>query len=247
MQLTFRSTLMVIGTIFLTGSLSATIIGPVTPINSVEGSVFSGTVASFTDSPTDPISNYSAIVNWGDGTTSAGSVTSGVGGSFNVGANHTYAEDGIYDYAVTVNDSDGSSGTGFGTATIADAVLSLISHPAFAFTAGVPFNPVLGSFGDANPFAPAGDFSATIDWGDGSSSLGTITGSPSAFSVSGAHTYVTPANFTILTTVNDEGGSTLQFQTSAVALPEPGTLMLALIGFVFLAGAASLRRNKRIP
>ncbi len=92
------------------------------PFNATEGTPFSGTVASFTDTDTgtasDPTTNptdYSATINWGDGSTSAGTIAySGTPGNFAVnasGAPHTYAEDGSYFVSVTVTDVGGSTAT----------------------------------------------------------------------------------------------------------------------------------------
>ena len=62
----------------------------------------------------------------------------------------------------------------------------------------------VATFTDANPSATAGDFTATINWGDGTTSSGTDHGGPNTgiFSVSGAaHTYAEAGNYTI--TVDD--------------------------------------------
>ena len=62
-----------------------------------------------------------------------------------------------------------------------------------------PFNGVVGTFTDANIYAVAGDFTATVQWGDGTSDTSgdgnlTITQPPapaSTFLVTGTHTYTT--------------------------------------------------------
>src|SRR5260370_17233447 len=46
-----------------------------------------------------------------------------------------------------------------------------------------------------------GGFTATIDWGDGTTSPGTITGSNGSFSVLGGHTYPDEGNFTLTPTI----------------------------------------------
>jgi hypothetical protein len=52
---------------------------------------YSGPVASFTDaSATGTLSDFSARVNWGDGSTSSGTITGGPGTSaYTVSASHT--------------------------------------------------------------------------------------------------------------------------------------------------------------
>jgi hypothetical protein len=65
-------------------------------------------VANFTD--TDPggtVSDYSAAVTWGDGTTSSGTIgASGTG--FTVSGTHAYAHPGSYSVSVTIADAGGS-------------------------------------------------------------------------------------------------------------------------------------------
>ena len=47
----------------------------------------------------------------------------------------------------------------------------------------------------------AGDFAATIDWGDGSTSPGAISGANPNFIVSGTHSYSAPGSYTITVTI----------------------------------------------
>jgi Ca2+-binding RTX toxin-like protein len=50
------------------------------------------TVATFTDpGGAEGLDDYSAVIDWGDGTTSAGTITAGLGGVFTVSGSHTYA------------------------------------------------------------------------------------------------------------------------------------------------------------
>src|SRR5260370_32581868 len=57
-------------------------------------------------------------------------------------------------------------------------------------TEGVPVNNfTLATFTDTNLSTAASDFSASIDWGDGTTSSATITGGSGAFSLLGSHTY----------------------------------------------------------
>lgn len=62
------------------------------------------TSASFTDPGT--ADTHTAIWNWGDGTTSAGTVA-----SLSVSGSHTYSTPGIYTVGLTVTDDDGGVGT----------------------------------------------------------------------------------------------------------------------------------------
>jgi hypothetical protein len=61
---------------------------------------------------------------------------------------------------------------------------------------------------DADPNGTVSDYTATVDWGDTTSSTGTVTGPPGGpFTVSGTHTYSTTGPFTIKVSVTDAGGS----------------------------------------
>jgi hypothetical protein len=75
-------------------------------------------------------------------------------------------------------------------------------------TAGVPVNGLLGTFTDTDPGGNAGDFTAVVNWGDGSQTSEPISGTGGTFSVSGSHTYTRAGIFQVVTTVTDFGGST---------------------------------------
>jgi VCBS repeat-containing protein len=92
------------------------------PIQATEGSTFSGLVASFTDTGSDLPGDYSATIDWGDGQTSAGTISGNGFGNFDVFGDHLYADTGFYSARVTVFDSDGS--THRATTTAAGASLA---------------------------------------------------------------------------------------------------------------------------
>ena len=154
----------------------------------------------------------SVVVDWGDGTpaetlTAADltAVGSPDGVIFTVRASHIYAEEGVFAYNVTVTDDGGAVTIFSGAAVIADAVLTPSPlqpdvtvtetgvFPVPQFGKPTFFRQPVASFTDANPAAPISDFTATIDWGDGTPlSAGTITqpgGVGTAFVVTGSHTY----------------------------------------------------------
>jgi len=181
------------------------------------------TVARFTDTnPNAAASDFTATINWGDGTASAGAITADPERGFSVSGAHTYADEGPYTVATSITDVGGSTATASSTATIGDAALSA-SGLSFVSSEGVSTGTVVAaSFTDANPNAAAGDFTATIDWGDGTSSTGTITaGAEGGFSVSGAHTYVEEGRYTATTSIADKGGSRAQAGGTATVGDEP--------------------------
>jgi hypothetical protein len=189
-----------------------------TSISSTEGQSFSGTVATFTVPSTTPTpADYSVSIAWGDGTTSAGTVTGG-GGSFTVSGTHTYAEEGSFTATVTITDVNTTSnkGTATTTATVGDAALH--ASGAKPSRNGNAVSGTVATFTDDNPGAPVSDFTATINWGDGKSTSGKVSASGTSFHVSGSHTYSKTGTFTIKITIKDDGGSTAT-ATTTVTIP----------------------------
>src|SRR5260370_3743698 len=109
-----------------TSTSTATVVPPLTvtaqDISAVEGTAFSGQVA--TGSFTGITGPFSAMINWGDGNSSSGTMTVS-GNTFTVSGTHTYAEEGSYPLTVTVSDTSGHSAFGTSTATVGDAALTL--------------------------------------------------------------------------------------------------------------------------
>jgi RHS repeat-associated protein len=185
----------------------------VNPLSATEGqAVDTATVATFTDSNSAaPASDFTAVINWGDGSTSTASGTGIVaqgGGSFAVLASHVYAEEGSHSLSVQVSDVSGSSVSGAAAVSVADAPLTWTSLTPPAPTAGTPFSATFATFSDANAGAPLSDFTATLSWGDGSVSTLTGANGGGSFSIAAGHTYATAASgLTFNVTVADVGGA----------------------------------------
>jgi hypothetical protein len=183
-----------------------------TTINATEGAPFTGPVASFTEADASaPASQFSASINWGDSTTTAGTVTGPVGGPFTVNGNHTYTEEGTYAVKVTITDNVNSSNTttANSTAHVVDAALTAGALTLTGGVEGVSPGSASFKFTDANPFATTADFTATINWGDATTSAGTVSGPAGGqFTVSGSHQYAEEGTYTVKVTVADDGGST---------------------------------------
>jgi hypothetical protein len=181
-----------------------------TTVSATEGAGFSGTVATFEDPDTTAkTSDYTAKIKWGDGGESSGTV-SGSGGKFEVSGSHTYAEEGTYTVTVTIEDADNATNTATATSTANVADAALASKCAAAETSPQAFSGPTATFIDEDPngMSPP-DYTATIEWGDSTSSPGTVsTGTGHGpYTVSGTHVYTSQGTFTITTTIKDAGGS----------------------------------------
>jgi beta propeller repeat protein len=179
--------------------------------DATEGVTFTGTVATFTDpDPASSAAQYSATIDWGDTTPTTSGTISGTGGPFTVSGTHTYAEQGTYTVTVVITDIDtpSNTATAHSTARVSDARLS--STCATMSVSTQTYTGPTAIFTDQSSTGTLSDLSASISWGDSSSSPGTITGGPGSvpYTVSGTHTYASTGTFLITTTIVDSGGST---------------------------------------
>jgi len=102
--------------------------------------------------------------------------------------------------------------------TITDAPLTETDH-AFVAGSGMAFTGTVASFTDANSLAQPGDFTASIDWGDGVISAGVVEANASGgFNVVGMHTFASEDTFPVTVTIQDKGGSTTTAHSMAVVL-----------------------------
>jgi len=182
------------------------------------------TVATFTDgNPNAPVSEFTATINWGDGTSSAATITQDASKVFHVLGTHTYIEEGNFPVHVAIDDEGGASTTADGTARIADAPLSGNALPITGI-AGKSSSARVAHFTDSNPMAgPVDEYTATILWGDGTASEGRIVPDTVAggFFVEGNHVYNSPGTFNTRVLIQDEGGAGLTLNgTATVAAAE---------------------------
>jgi hypothetical protein len=195
--------------------------GSGTSIAPTSGTAFGGTVATFTDTNHTAVAgDFTATIDWGDGTTTTGTVT-GAGGTFTVAGSHTYAAAGTD--TIKVKLVDDAPGTASATATTTATVSASVSTTSIS-AAGVPINVAQGNdvtnaevaTFTATGGAGASAFTATIDWGDGQTSAGTVAAGANGFTVIGSHSYYSPGTRTVKVSIQGPGSATAEAITSAV-------------------------------
>jgi uncharacterized repeat protein (TIGR01451 family) len=120
-------------------------------------------------------------------------------------------EDGNLTATATVSsstpDPNTSNNTAVATTTVAEAAIN-VSAPITTQRHNLS-NFTVATFTQANGLEPAGAFTATINWGDGTTSVGTITQSGTTYTVKGSHSYNVQVDggFVITTTVTEVGNA----------------------------------------
>src|SRR5262249_37745829 len=152
---------------------------------------------------------------WGDGTpTDRGTITP-VGGTpngvtFLVMGTHTYGASGTYATTATITGKGGSSAVAGGPAVIAPAPLVSTPSATPSALAGTLLNAAgLANFSDSGGPLPTHDYTATIDWGDGTpTSPGSISasGTQGVFLIAGRHNYASAGKLTRQVRVRSHGG-----------------------------------------
>ncbi len=220
----------------------------IAPFQAVEGVAMPQTqVAAFTDTnPFGVLTDHSAVINWGDGTTSAGVVkaVNGVGplakqtDHLIVVGSHTYAEAGPFTVTVTIQDTTNPA---FGQPLVVqdplnvkDQPLTAVAVPAFSLVEGsiLPLGKVAGSFKDGNRLAQASDFTAQVNFGDGTTGTGIVVADsahPGVFNVLTpiiTHAYAS-GTYHLKVTVTDKGGSQVVTDTLVKVADAPLILQSA--------------------
>lgn len=179
-------------------------------LSATEGFAFQGSVAAFTSSAASAAaSDFTATIDWGDGTsTTSGSVKSSGNGGFLVAGHHVYAEEGSYNVVVTVTDKSNNTITAADAVDVADAPLLAVGNRVQVSQGLVATDVTVASFVDTGGADAVGDYTATIDWGDGATSTGTVSISNGTLNVVGSHTYSATGHYPVKVTIQDEGGAT---------------------------------------
>ena len=229
------------------------------PLSADEGERIEHRIVTFDDAGACDADGYSVTISWGDGTTSPGTLTKVVQStpatcSYDAEGEHAYRVAGTYAINATITRGAESVTTPIaGTATIRDAEVRGEGRPLTA-TAGQAFDLDLGEVNDRNRLSQAGDFAATVDWGDGTTpTAARIAGDEGRFRVLGGHAYAAPGTYRYVITLNhggraialdagsvSVGGAAATTTVSSTTTLQPTASLRALPGRLSLA---SLRRS----
>jgi streptogramin lyase len=172
-------------------------------INEGQSATLGGT---FTDP--DAQDTHTVVVSWGDG--SANTTLSLGSGVFSFsGVSHTYQDNlpgnSPYYIAVTVTDNHGASASGSTTITVLNVAptVGAITAPVAPVPVNTPIT-VSASFTDPGVLDT---HTAVWNWGDSSTSAGTVSESSGSGTVSGSHTYTADGVYTVTLTVTDKDGA----------------------------------------
>lgn len=218
----------------------------------VEGAPFTNVVAGFTDAnPLAATNDFTATIDWGDGSNPSVGLIGINEGGFTVIGSHTYVEEQTYAVNVSIADVGGSQTSAGTTVQVTDAPLTAIGREITPIE-DASFVAVVASFLDANPYANTNDFSASIIWGDGITSSGTIVDlGINGFAVMGSHTYTNQGLYFMTVTINDTGGSTATVDSLAntgdALLTGSGTTIAAVQGVAFTNVVANCSDSDASP
>ena len=107
--------------------------------------------------------------------------------------------------SVSATSADPVTANNSAPASTSVAAAPIVVSPPITTTLRSPSNLAVATFTHANGVEPTGAFTATINWGDGKTSTGTISLSGTTYTVTGSHRYSKAGSYTITTTVSEIG------------------------------------------
>lgn len=172
----------------------------------------SGTGVVLTETLGANLNFVSATASQGTFTRSGSAVTFTVGtlapgATVTVTVTATATESGTLTNSASVSASsaDPNTANNSGTASTSVAVAPIVVSTPITVTSKNVSNVAVATFTHANGIEPASAFTATIDWGDGRTSTGTVTQSGTTYTVTGSHRYASAGSHTVKTTVTEIG------------------------------------------
>ncbi len=190
-------------------SISVTNIGPSPATKAVLiDTLGANSVFAYAITPKGTIKQSGNLVTFSFGTVA-------VGQTINVSVIGQAVEDGnlANTASVTSNVSDANPNNNSSVASIAVAEAPIVVSAPITVSGKNQNNITVATFSHWSSVPagaePAGDFVATINWGDGSTSTGTVAYSSKNgnFTVKGSHTYSSGSSHTVTTTVVESGSS----------------------------------------
>jgi len=201
-------------------------------IQATAGTPFWGQVARIAGLTPGSTYQLSATIDWGDGSAqSAGHLYKNPDNSYYVSGWHDYQSAGDYSVRVTVEATPAPAvgpipqaktasesgpissapvilivGIVTDTATVAPPTTPVAGHGVtLHLTAGAAFTGSVGTFAYISPIASTYKLTASIDWGDGTVSTGSIVVDSAlgagGYAVDGSHTYAIGGTYPIVSTV----------------------------------------------
>ena len=172
-----------------------------------ENALVSLTGTTFSD-PTQ--ANLTATINWGDGTTTPGTVTTTNGTPVpttgSVAGSHAYSQAGIYSVTVTLTDAEGEMATKSLQVTVLNPALVVNAGPPQTVNVGSLVSLTAATFSDPSAPLLSGSYIATVNWGDGTTTdvnpLVSPPGTPADLGrVYDSHYYGQPGTYTVTVSV----------------------------------------------
>ena len=135
-----------------------------------------------------------------------------------------------FDGVTTAGTTTDNTGTGHNLVVTddfayAEPTAATNAQPSITATAGLPFNGLVATFSDLDPNGVAGNFTATIDWGDGHIGPGVVSANANGgFNISGSNTYAGGGKFPVTVDIADFLGSSLSI-TNVAAVSGTGQIL----------------------
>ena len=134
-------------------------------------------MATFSPTFVKAAGSYSATISWGDGTSTAGTIVAAAGGGYAVQGTKVYPRFGDYATKVTINDPTSpinAAASAQGQVAVSDAPIATRVQPLSQTPGSGLVQGVIATVTTSNTQEVLPDLSASIDWGDGTTTPGTI-------------------------------------------------------------------------
>jgi ELWxxDGT repeat protein len=198
-----------------------------------EGTTFSGVVATFSASDPNP-ADYQVSV---DGAASVS--VQGTGGNFSVYVTYGFTDEGRDMPNIAVSDARGGWATTSVQVDVEPTMLNPVAQ-SLAVSQNTPFTGTVATFTDPDPNARVSEYGVTIDWGDGTTTLGTVKADPKGgFDVSGSHQWSTGGLYPVQVQITNGLTDTANLNTATVT----STALVTSPAFRAKAVSASVTEN----